>query len=300
MLALAIVLAIFLVFFFSCRCCIYRDYKCFSRYMNLKQKIFYNAFIRYAIQSTLKLQISACMTLSALNWEESSQLGQGVVSIFLIFVFLTLPVVFVCILWRNYEHLNTLSMRKKIGTLYPGINTESKVALLYTIVFLLRRSLFCFFTFAMISIPGIQVQTFIFSSLLYVIYLNSDHIFESKLQTMQENVNEAIFIVVCYHCVLFGNLVDDHDTLTLIGSSMQTSCAVMLAINILIIVAVNFSQVRHALRICCLKRRHARALQKIALKKAEQAAKRKLELLELKNTQGFIDRIQAGAPRPVE
>ena len=46
---LAIVLSAALVFAMSIRCCIYSNYRCFSLYMNIKQKVFYNAFIRFAI-----------------------------------------------------------------------------------------------------------------------------------------------------------------------------------------------------------------------------------------------------------
>lgn len=31
------------------RCCIYSDYRCFRLYMSIKQKVFYNAFIRFAL-----------------------------------------------------------------------------------------------------------------------------------------------------------------------------------------------------------------------------------------------------------
>ena len=52
---LAIVLSAALILAMSIRCCIFSNYKCFSLYMNIKQKVFYNAFIRFAIQSAVKL-----------------------------------------------------------------------------------------------------------------------------------------------------------------------------------------------------------------------------------------------------
>lgn len=220
--------------------------------MGIKQKIFYNAFFRFAIQSSLKMQISACVTLTLVEWGQSDQLTQGLVAIFTVLVFVTLPSFFICVMYKNRENLDLLSVRKRIGTLYSGLHTDSKVSLAYTIVFLLRRSLFCFFTFGMTNIPGIQVQVFIFSSVLYVIYLN--HVqFETKLQRAQENFNEAIFIFICYHLVLYSNLVDDYDAKILIGDSLAYSCVFMLAVNILIILVVNCGVIKQKCRISALK-----------------------------------------------
>ena len=62
----------------------------------------------------------------------------------------------------------------------------------------------------------------------------------------QENMNEFIFILICYHLVLFGNLIEDFQTLTLVGYSLAVSCAAMLTINLLIIMVVNAGQARQS------------------------------------------------------
>lgn len=57
-------------------------------------------------------------------------------------------------------------------------------------------------------------------------------------------MNEAFFILICYHMVLFGNLIDDYDTKELIGTSLAVSCAAMLGMNLLIIMVVNASHMK--------------------------------------------------------
>lgn len=173
---------------------------------------------------------------------------------------MAIPVFFIIVLAKNRENLSTLSMRDKIGTIYPGIDTENTFALSYTIVFLFRRSLFCMFTFAMFEIPGMQVQLFIFSSVLYIIYLNSTSFFTSSLLQSQENMNEAFFILIGYHLVLFGNLIDDYDTKALIGTSLAASCATMLGMNLLIIMVVNASHIRDNCRRKYLQKRQKKAI----------------------------------------
>lgn len=175
-------------------------------------------------------------------------MGQGLFAIGLIFVFIAIPCLFSFVLWKNRENLNTLSMRNKIGTIYPGIVTDNDFALSYSIVYLVRRSLFCMFTFAMYEVPGLQVQLFSASSVAYMIYLNSTQFFETKLLFTQEIVNEYMFLLICYHLVLFSNLIEDYKMLTYLGTSLASTCALMLAINLLIIMLVNFSLLKQKCR----------------------------------------------------
>lgn len=44
------------------------NYSWYKRYRDIKSQIFYNAFIRYLIQSCLKLGIAAGTTLTAINF----------------------------------------------------------------------------------------------------------------------------------------------------------------------------------------------------------------------------------------
>ena len=87
----------------------------------------------------------------------------------------------------------------------------------YAIIFLLRRSLFIFITFYLYNFPGIQIQLFIYSSVLYIIYLNSHRIYELPVDLFLENLNEVFFILALYHLVLFSNLVYDPHILDKIG-----------------------------------------------------------------------------------
>jgi hypothetical protein len=51
------------VYFFS------SNFKRYKLYRSVRQRIFYNAIIRYVLQSTLKLQIASMTTLLIANWD---------------------------------------------------------------------------------------------------------------------------------------------------------------------------------------------------------------------------------------
>ena len=51
------------------RTVIYYKYSWAKFYFKLKQNIFYNSFIRFVLQSTLKMEISFTLTITTLNWK---------------------------------------------------------------------------------------------------------------------------------------------------------------------------------------------------------------------------------------
>ena len=50
--------------------------------------VYYNVFIRYVIQSTLKVQIAAIATIKLVDWSSTSGMTQGIISIVIV-AFLT-------------------------------------------------------------------------------------------------------------------------------------------------------------------------------------------------------------------
>lgn len=63
MIILALILGLLLLLLICIKPIIYCDYRIYKAYRLLKQRIFYNAFIRYVLQSSLKLQMAAASCL---------------------------------------------------------------------------------------------------------------------------------------------------------------------------------------------------------------------------------------------
>ena len=56
------------------RMCAMTKYSVYKCYMTLKTKIFWNALIRFSLQSFLKLMMGACLTLTLLEWGDSGEI----------------------------------------------------------------------------------------------------------------------------------------------------------------------------------------------------------------------------------
>ena len=117
--------------------------------------------------------IGSGITIGLVSWANFQDVVQGLVAIILVLIFALSPVWFGLVMYANKGNLTHPSIQKKIGSMYLGVWLSTGWGLSYSIVFLIRRSLFVALTFALYDYPGIQIQLFIYSSVLYMIYLHA-------------------------------------------------------------------------------------------------------------------------------
>jgi hypothetical protein len=94
------------------------SYSCYRRYRQVKGMIFYNTFLRFILQSNLKMGIAAATTLSVAT---SFATGSVIVALIELAVFCLCTVLFRIILYKNKDNLVRPSMHGKIGSLYLGL-----------------------------------------------------------------------------------------------------------------------------------------------------------------------------------
>ena len=75
-------------------------------------------------------------------------------------------------------------------------------------------------TFGLFQYPGLQINVFIYTSLLYIIYITHFPRFDPVTIMWTEVVNESVFLVICYHMVLFSNLIWDSGLKLAVGISL--------------------------------------------------------------------------------
>lgn len=155
--AVAALILLIIALILCFRACSMTKYQCFKCYMTIKNKVFYNLFIRFALQSFLKFLIAALTTLTAVDMSQKDGLEQGLPAVLILALLLSLPFTFVCVLKKNFGSLQYPSKRERIGSIYMGLRTDKISALAYSIVFFIRRLLFAFLTFAIFNYPHLQI-----------------------------------------------------------------------------------------------------------------------------------------------
>lgn len=200
------------------------------------------------------MQIAFCVTLLTDGWANwhGKLLAQKIVALAGLVSLACLPALFYVVLRRKQSELWRPSVKAQIGSLYLGIKTESQWALTYSVVFMLRRSLFVALMFGLQQQPAIQMNLFIYSSNLYLIYLQHVLPYDDSATVLAETCNEAMLLMICYHFILLSDLLADPALKFQIGWSLCGFVLAMILFNLAIIVFVSLRQ-------CCqdLKRRRA-------------------------------------------
>ena len=145
-----------LVFFvLVTKSCMYKDYRWYRRYMKLRQKLFWNVFIRYILQSILKLWISAGSVLMLEHQSNNLNRYNVIFPTILAIGLMICPIVFWRMIKSNSQNLWKPSVIAKIGTLYLGLDPYKPYVFSYSLVFILRRLAFVVLTFGLFNYPGI-------------------------------------------------------------------------------------------------------------------------------------------------
>ena len=183
-----------------------------------------------------------CTTIKLVDWTAATGKVQGSLAIFLMFAFTQAPFLFAWIMSANYDNLDKDSVKRKIGSMYLGVHLkgDDTLGLSVAIVFLLRRSIFVAITFALIDHPALQMQAFIFLSVLYMGYLKSVRIYDDQFMLDLEFFNEGLLLLCCYHFLMFTNILNDPYTSELLGISMILTIGLLLAVAAFVMLSVTF------------------------------------------------------------
>ena len=145
--------------------------------------------------------------------------------------------------------------------MYATVDPDTDGSLWYTSIFLARRSVFVLITFALFDYPGIQIQAFQYISLLYLIYIHHWPRYTEKLTLSIETFNESIFLLICYHMVLFSNLIWQPELKEKIGFSLLTCIFGLLFVNTIVIIVVSIQKIKRNSKLAFLSKRQKEHVQ---------------------------------------
>ena len=87
MLVVALAIVLILLVLQIMKCLVHRYHWIKKLHQTIHDKIFYNLFIRYILQSALKVQIATCTTIKLVVWSTTSGMLQGVFAIIMLAAF---------------------------------------------------------------------------------------------------------------------------------------------------------------------------------------------------------------------
>ena len=190
-----------------------------------------------------------------------------------------------------YETIDVQYQRKPrsiLGFVQHRKSTPDWGTLIYPYIYLTRRSAFVLITFGLFRVPGIQINLFIYLSILYVIFIGHCPKFNPRTIYWTEIANEAMFLLICYHILLFSNLIWDQQVKLSVGISLIIFLVCLLGGNTLFIAVVSVRGYLSQKRIKYIKSRHSVVMQQ------------RLSSLSLLDNASFLNRAFNEKSRPPE
>jgi hypothetical protein len=172
-----------------------------------------------------------------LSFENSSDSFSSFITFIIYPLTLALPVFMWIVLWTKMSKLEEPYYEKWYGEFYSGLNIKSKAALLFNVIQLFRRLLLTSITSSSNDAwSAIQVQLYIFHSMLIVIYIFATKPFTSPFDNKLECFNEICIMFSSVHMIMFTDLVPDLELQFKIGYSIISVIFINMAVNMYLMI----------------------------------------------------------------
>lgn len=98
-------------------------------------------------------------------------------------------------------------MKKRFGSTYEELRMNSKAALLFNVIYMLRRLFFASVAVFLTNMPSLQVVLVICHCLVVMMYLVRVRPFADPIMNYMEILNEAFILGATYHMLIFTDFV---------------------------------------------------------------------------------------------
>lgn len=173
--------------------------------MKIRNKLFYSVWIRYLIEGNLFITYEAIFFLKKHGSFSTTELSLSTTFRILILIILVLWIIFASFyIVMKQQNLEEPTFKRKFGSLYTGLNTNHRPAIMYTAVFCLRRLLLvlCLLWFDQ---NHNQVMIFVYIAIYsaFFIYLSHAKPNEEPSMNRLEHFNELCVIALHYTMLTF-------------------------------------------------------------------------------------------------
>ena len=140
------------------------------RYRKLRKTLFFGQIIKLTHGGYFEVLVATYLNLrfpiNTLSGETAAfRVAQGYMVISLVLF----PLLWCYTLKKSVRRINTRQFQSRFGALFENIKKQSKWTMIYYLIFIVRRCVFCLIAFFVKS-PLIQIQLIMYSNLIMIIY----------------------------------------------------------------------------------------------------------------------------------
>lgn len=181
-------------------------------------------------------------------WKTNSDKISSAFAIVTLVVVLIFPFFVWALLWSKFSILNQEKAVNVFGSTYQELRTDSKPALLYNVIYMLRRLYIAVIATMFKDYSFFQVQAIVFHSLSVIIYTAWVRPFELPLMNTMEVFNEVCILLASCHLFVFTAFVDEPEVQYKLGWSLIAVSVINMLVNIGVMVKASLRELKLLIR----------------------------------------------------
>lgn len=203
--------------------------------------MFFTEFISITLEGYFEFLIAAYLNLSkpltSTSGEEASMYVGWYSFIVPVVIF---PLMWIMILTMPLKTLNSKKFQKKYGTFFEGVRSDRKIYILYYLVYILRRMIFCALAFWAGELRYVQLIFVMYTNLAIVIYQGYHCPLRGRFVNRMELFNEVAIMAATANMSLFSGYMPDEKTKNMAGWWMVYYVTFNLLVNFVFVLQVAF------------------------------------------------------------
>ncbi|TNV87552.1 hypothetical protein FGO68_gene2096 [Halteria grandinella] len=172
-------------------------------YTYLRENFFFNSFLRLFLEGYMQFSICSLISTSNALWDSSSDRLSTVLGLIFTTCITLFPFLVWILLWRQLPNLKYKHSEQTYGSLYNEIRSDNRGAVVYSVVYMIRRLVFVIIALTLHKYPYAQAQLVIFCSIIVIIYNILVKPFSIPRLNELEVFNEICILIAAYHLVMF-------------------------------------------------------------------------------------------------
>ena len=165
-----------------------------------------------------------------------------------------LPIAMTISIARNRSKLDQREYKVKWGTLYNGIRTSRNSSSQYSSVFLWRRLFYVLIVVLLYKFDYFRIQIFIITQTLFLIFLGFARAHSYNLYNGIDLFNEYMILWAGYYMIINTDYMPDLAVRYWLGWTAVIIYIAVFLINLLIVVVIFISELKHAVKMHRLKK----------------------------------------------
>jgi len=208
----------------------------------LYSRILYGMIIRLFLESYIEIAISGFLQVKNISADGSGTLFSSIAAVCFLLACIVIPPALIVVYKLYKDMMPVKQFQVQYGSIYEDLRLKSDSAMLFVLLFMMRRLIISMSYVFLVDYPVFQWQICMISSVFQSLYVGLVLPYTSSVMNFVEIFNELVCLIICYFYVCMSEVGFDGKIRYDIGWTVILIVLISLLVNLLVITIFLFSQ----------------------------------------------------------